>query len=58
VSLGRFIEHASIHGTELSYDENAEAMMKTFVNLPAEVITQAVSRIHEEFSKCFRANIL
>ncbi len=25
--------------------------MKMFVNLPAEVITQSVSKIHEEFAK-------
>jgi hypothetical protein len=30
-------------------------MYKMFVNLPAEVITQGVSRLHEEFSKFFRA---
>ncbi len=44
VSIGRFDD-----------DENAEAMMKRFVNLPAQVITQSVSRIHEEFAKCFYA---
>ncbi len=35
--------------------KNAENMYKMFVNLPAEVITQGVSRIHEKFSKFFRA---
>jgi hypothetical protein len=50
--MGRFIEHTSLYGTDLSFNENAQATMKTFVDLPAEVITQSVSRIHEEFSKC------
>ncbi len=36
-------------------EENAENMYWMFVNLPAEVITQGVSNIHEEFSKFFRA---
>ncbi len=30
-------------------------MMKMFVNLPAEIITQGVSMLHEEFSKFFYA---
>jgi hypothetical protein len=30
-------------------------MYQMFVNLPAEVITQGVSKIHEELSKFFRA---
>ncbi len=30
-------------------------MMKMFVNLPAEIITQGVSELHEEFSKFFYA---
>ncbi len=50
--MGRFIEHTSIYGTEISDDENAEAM-KLFVNLQAEVITQGISRIHGEFAKFF-----
>jgi hypothetical protein len=53
VSMGRFIEHTSIYGTNVSDDENAESMMKTFVNLSAEVMTQGVLRIHEEIAKCF-----
>jgi hypothetical protein len=36
-------------------DENAESILKMFVGLPAEVITQGVSKIHEEFSKFFCA---
>ncbi len=48
VPIGKMIEHTSIYGTDLSDDENAESMMKTFL------ITQSVSRIHEEFSKFLR----
>jgi hypothetical protein len=48
--MGKFIEHTSIHGSYLSGDETAEAMMKMFVNLPAEVITLGVSKIDKEFS--------
>ena len=44
-----------MYGTDLSDEENAENMYQIFVNLPAEFITQGVSRIHEEFSKFFRA---
>ncbi len=55
--MGEFIERTSIYGTDLSDDENAESMMKMFVNLPSEVITPShgVSKIHEEFSKFFYA---
>ncbi len=44
-----------MYETDLSYAENAEFMMRMslFVVLPAEVITQGVSKIHEEFSKFF-----
>ena len=59
VPMGKMIEHTPhymlIYGTDLSDCQNAESMMKTFLNLPAEVITQGVSRIHEEFSKFFCA---
>ncbi len=48
VPIGKMIEHTSLCGTDLSDDENAESMMKTFL------ITQSVSRIHEEFSKFLR----
>jgi hypothetical protein len=44
-----------MYGTELSNEENAESTMQMFVGLPAEVITQGVSKIHEEFSKFFCA---
>ena len=44
-----------MYGTDLSNEENAEFMMRMFVGLPAEVITQEVSKIHEEFSKFFCA---
>ncbi len=38
MAIGRFIEHASyIYGTDLWDDENAEAKMRTFVNLLAVV---------------------
>ncbi len=40
--------YQSMYGTDRSGDENT-----TFVNLPAVVITQGVSVIHEEFSKNF-----
>jgi hypothetical protein len=55
VSIGKTLEHTSLYGTDHSDNENAdsESMMKMFLNLPAGVITQAVSRIHEEFSKFF-----
>jgi hypothetical protein len=49
------LDHVSMYGTDLSDEENAENMYQMFVNLPAEVITQGVSRIHEEFFKFFRA---
>ncbi len=55
VSMGKTIEHTSFCGTDLSDDENVESMMKMCLYLPAEVITQGVSRIHEEFSKFFCA---
>ncbi len=29
--MGKFIEHTSIYGTDLSDDENAESMMKIFM---------------------------
>jgi hypothetical protein len=53
--MGKFIEHTSMYGTDLSDDEDAEAMMKMFVNLLAEVITQGVSKIYEKFAKFFYA---
>ncbi len=52
---GKVLDHVSMYGTDLSDEENAENMCQMFVNLPAEVITQGVSRIHEEFSKFFGA---
>jgi hypothetical protein len=53
---GKALDHASMYGTDLSDEENAENMFPMFiVGLPAEVITQGVSKIHEEFSKFFRA---
>ncbi len=59
VPMGKSIEHTSMYGTDLSDDENEESMMRTrmFEYLPAdsEVITQDVSKIHEEFSKFFYA---
>jgi hypothetical protein len=42
VPIGKAIEHTSIYGTDLSDDENAESILKMFVGLPAEVITQGV----------------
>jgi hypothetical protein len=45
--MGKRLEHTSLYGTDLSDDENAESMMKMFLNMPAEVITQGVSRINE-----------
>ncbi len=52
---GKLIEHTSIYEPDLPDDENAKSMMKMFVNLPAEIITQGVSKLHEEFSKFFYA---
>ncbi len=50
---------AQMYGTDLSDQEDADNnMYRMFVSLPAkpaaEVITQGVSKIHEEFSKFFR----
>ncbi len=56
VPMGKFIEHTSMHGTDPSDDENAESLMKMFVNLPVEVITQGVSMKQEELSKFFNAD--
>jgi hypothetical protein len=55
VPMGKAIEHASLYGTEISDDENAESMMKMFVGLLAQVITHGVSKIHEQFFKFFYA---
>jgi hypothetical protein len=44
-----------MYGTDLSNEENAEFMMRMFVGLPAEVITQGVSKLHGEFSIFFCA---
>ncbi len=54
---GKTLDHGSTYGTALSDVENASAenMYQMFMNLPAEVITQGLSRIHGEFSKFFRA---
>jgi hypothetical protein len=38
VPMGKMIECTSLFGTDISYYENAESMMKMFVNLPAEVM--------------------
>jgi hypothetical protein len=55
VPMGKIIDYTSLYGTDLSDDENAVSMLKMFVGLPAEVITQGVSKIHEEFPKLFCA---
>ncbi len=52
---GKALDHVSMHGSDLSDEKNAENMYQMFVNLPAEVITQGVSKKHVEFSKFFRA---
>ncbi len=52
---GKALDHVTMYGTDISDEENAENMYQMFVNLPAEVITKGVSKIHEEFSKFFRA---
>jgi hypothetical protein len=44
---GKALDHASMYGTALSNEENAESMMRMFVGRPAEVITEGVSKIHE-----------
>ncbi len=51
VPLGKALDHLSMYGTDLSDEENEENMYQMFVNLQAEVITQGLSRIHEELSK-------
>jgi hypothetical protein len=60
VPMGKMImtEHTSLYRTDLSDDENAESMMRMFIYIPAEVITQRVLRIHEEFSNSFAPNTL
>jgi hypothetical protein len=58
LSSGKTIEHSSMYGTDLSNAENAESMMQMFVGLPAELITQGVAKIHEEFSEFFCAEYL
>ncbi len=50
---GKALDPASMYRTDLSNEQNAESMKQMFVGLPAEVITQGVSKIHEEFSKFF-----
>ncbi len=52
---GKRLDHVSMYGTDLSDEENAENMFQMFMNLPAEVIIQRTSKIHDEFSKFFRA---
>ncbi len=52
---GKALDHVSMYRTDLSDEENTENMYRMYANLPAEVITQGVSMIHEEFSKFFRA---
>jgi hypothetical protein len=47
--MGKTIKYISLYGTDLSGDEKAEYMLMMFVGLQAEVITQGVSKIHEEF---------
>jgi hypothetical protein len=51
---GKTLDHVSMYGTDLSDEENAENIYRMFVNLPAEVITQGVTKIHEKFSIFFR----
>jgi hypothetical protein len=53
IPSGKALDHASMYGTDLSDEENGEPMMRMFVGLPAEVIIQGLSKIHEEFSKFF-----
>jgi hypothetical protein len=55
VPMGKTTEYTSLYGTDFSDHKNAESMLKMFVGLQAEVITQGVSKIHEEFSKFFCA---
>jgi hypothetical protein len=52
---GKALDHASMYGTDLFNEENAESMMRMFVRLRVEFIIQGVSKIHEEFSKFFCA---
>ncbi len=49
--LGKALDHVPMYGTDLSDEKNAGNMYRMFVNLPAEVITQGVSRIHEKIAK-------
>ena len=41
---GKALDHASMYGTDLSDEENAENMYQMFVNLPAEVITVIIPK--------------
>ncbi len=45
VPMGKTIEYTSLNGTDLSDDGNAESILKMFVGLLAEVITQDVSNL-------------
>jgi hypothetical protein len=51
VTMGKTIECTLLYGADHSDDENAESILKVFLGLPAEVIIQGKSKIHEEFSK-------
>ncbi len=54
---GKALDHVSMYGTDLSGEENTKNMyriIRMFVNLLAENITQGTSMIHGEFSIFFR----
>ncbi len=57
---GKALDHVSMYGTELSDQKNAENMYQNdqmFVNLPAEVITKGVSKLHmKNFPNSFAQN--
>ncbi len=55
---GKALDHVSIYGTNLSDEENAENMYRMFVNLQARVITQGVSKIHNQIIQILSHRIL
>jgi hypothetical protein len=56
VPSGKALDHVSMYGTDLSGEENTENMYRMFVSLPAEVITQGMSMIHENSPNSFAQN--
>jgi hypothetical protein len=54
--LGNALDHALMYGTDLSNEENAESMMRMFVGIPTEVITQGIQRYMKNSPSSFALN--